>query len=172
MSRVCSAKKVANVPEKKGHSPHARKTRSLYLPSTLAGRRPKSSSTSPPETRAEPKKIRMQRMTVHFDNRNYEAPAAERRRHPRNEVSTCAVVRGVDTSGQPFEAEGDVRDVSAGGLSVRLDYEVEPGAELAAEVALCPSPDRLAASGRVTRVELLIDGRRGVAVAFTSHSFF
>ena len=117
-------------------------------------------------------KIQMQRKTAHGDNRNFETPPAERRRHPRNEVSTHAVVRGADAVGQPFEAEGDLRDVSAGGLYVRLDRAVEPGAALAAEVALCPGRELLAASGHVTRVELLIDGRRGVAVAFTSHSFF
>jgi hypothetical protein len=113
----------------------------------------------------------MQRMTAHGDNRNYEAPPAERRRHRRNEVSTRAVVRGVDAGGRPFEAEGAVRDVSAGGLYVRLELAVEPGAALTAEIALCPGPERLAASGRVKRVELLIDGRCGVAVAFDRHQF-
>ena len=47
----------------------------------------------------------------------------------------------------------------------------ERGAALTAEVALCAGPERLSVSGRVTRVELLIDGRRGVAVAFDRHQF-
>ena len=64
-----------------------------------------------------------------------------------------------------------MRDVSAGGLYVGLDFAVEPDAVLAAEIARCPGPERLAASGRVTRVEVLIDGRRGVAVAFDRHQF-
>ena len=110
-------------------------------------------------------------MAAHGENGNHEAPPAERRGHPRNEVSTSAVVRGTDAGGRPFEAEGDVRDVSASGLYVRLDREVEPDAALAAEFALCPGPERLAVSGRVTRVEVLIDGRRGVAVAFDRHQF-
>lgn len=61
-----------------------------------------------------------------------------------------------------------MKDISAGGLYVKLAQEVETDAALASEVALCP--ERLAVSESVTRVELLIDGRRGVTIAFDRHS--
>ena len=67
--------------------------------------------------------------------------------------------------------EGDLKDVSAGGLYMRLAEAVERGAALTAEVALCARPERPSVSGRALRVERLIGVRRGVAVAYDRQQF-
>lgn len=95
------------------------------------------------------------------------SPVTERRLHPRHPTTFRAVVRWADISGREFEAEGEVKDISAGGLYVRLSEAVELGAQVTAELFITPGPVAdFAFAGEVTRAEALIDLRHGVGVRF------
>lgn len=101
----------------------------------------------------------------------------ERRRYPRLYQPFSVLVRGVDTSGEVFESDTVLDNVSSGGLYVRLTQRVEPGARLTAVIRFstrppCEAPaPRVVVRSVVVRVEPRPDGRYGVGVAFTSHRF-
>jgi hypothetical protein len=95
------------------------------------------------------------------------SPVTERRLHPRHATTFRVVVRWADVSGREFEAEGEVKDISVGGLYVRLSEAVELGAQVTAELFITPGPVAdFAFAGEVTRAEALIDLRHGVSVRF------
>ena len=101
----------------------------------------------------------------------HEALLTERRRQPRINISARASVRGVDASGRGFEAEGELRDISAGGLYVRLAEMVEVGSRITAEVFVTAGPEAdFVFTGEVVRSEPLIDLRHGAAVRFSSRT--
>ena len=88
-----------------------------------------------------------------------------------------ALIRGVDASGDRFEVAAVLDTLSTGGLYVRLDRPVEPGATVFVVVRLSTRPDpaapapSVAARGRVARVQRQADGMCGVAIAFMRHRF-
>src|SRR6266487_2961322 len=97
---------------------------------------------------------------------------ADRRRKPRIYEPFAARVRGVDGSGQPFEVEAVLDNLSAGGLYMPLKVQVEEGARLfilfRLTTRLAPEATglRVVAHGRVLRSELQPNGACGVAVVF------
>jgi len=90
------------------------------------------------------------------------------------------VVRGWDSHGQRFTESTVLNNVSAGGLSVKLQREVPLGTRLLvvfafSTVALTgvPAP-RLAAHGvvqRVDGVDTVTGGRQGVGIRFEHYRF-
>jgi PilZ domain-containing protein len=88
-----------------------------------------------------------------------------------------ALIRGVDASGDRFQVAALLDTLSTEGLYVRLGRPVEPGAILFVVVRLSTAPDlatpapRIAAHGRVVRVERQAGGMFGVGVAFVRHRF-
>lgn len=64
----------------------------------------------------------------------------DRRRHPRLRVPFPAMLRGKDASGESFEVDAVLDNISAGGLYVRLGRCVKRGARLFAVVRLSTSP--------------------------------
>ena len=102
---------------------------------------------------------------------------AERRGKARIDLPFAVIVRGSDAKGIPFEVETVLENLSAGGLYMRLDRDVEPGAKLFCLICFSTSAQdrgatRIAARGVVLRAEPRPDGTSGVAVCFTYHRIF
>jgi hypothetical protein len=101
----------------------------------------------------------------------------ERRNKPRIKQTFPANVRGVDSSGQLFETESAVENLSASGFYVRLPQLVEGGTRLSIVVQFTNnssdkgSSARMAADGVVERAEALPDGSCGLGVLFTKCRF-
>ena len=86
------------------------------------------------------------------------------------------MVRGVDATGETFEINTVLDNLSASGLYVRLERRIEPGTKLFAIVHISMSPPEVpaphvAVRGVVLRVEPLPDDTWGVAVRFTRYRF-
>jgi hypothetical protein len=99
---------------------------------------------------------------------------AERRRHTRTSHDYPVRVWLCDAADDNPGLAAEMRDISASGMYVRLAGATEVGSLIAAEVRLSGGRGdgaRLRVTGRVTRAERLVDGRRGVAVAFNNHMF-
>jgi c-di-GMP-binding flagellar brake protein YcgR len=101
----------------------------------------------------------------------------ERREKQRVCESFPIRVRGTDASGEAFEVDMVLENISATGLYVRLTRNVKRGANLFIIVRLSPS-DRgadsaplIAMLGKVRRAEQEANGSWGVAVEFTRHRF-
>lgn len=107
--------------------PHAGKAAALYPPPMLAG----IASNCPQLPAGAGGTVNEPLIAAIHDSLN---PVTERRHDPRYPAPYSTVVHGVDASGREFEAEGELGDVSAGGLYVRLAVRVEPGSRLTAEV--------------------------------------
>ena len=101
----------------------------------------------------------------------------ERRRAPRTDIPFPVTIRGITSHGDPFVMTAALDNFSAGGLYVRMQQPVELGSKLFVLVRLSfgaphdAAGPRLAIRGRVSRMESLMDGRCGVAVAAQCHRF-
>jgi PilZ domain len=100
----------------------------------------------------------------------------ERRRQERIHEPFPVTIRSVDASGEAFEIQTVLDNISASGFRVRLERHVKRGAKVFAIVRLStslpevPAP-RVAVRGVVLGVEPQDDGTWRVAVNFTSHRF-
>lgn len=99
----------------------------------------------------------------------------ERRGKPRLYEAFPAKVLGSDRTGQAFEADALLENLSASGLYLFLPWKVEQGAVLSATIRLASaeslvrSAARVLLRGVVVRVEPRSDGCHGLAVAFQHH---
>lgn len=88
-----------------------------------------------------------------------------------------ATVRGTDKSGQQFEEHAHLGNLSATGLYVWLDRQLEPGALIFLVVRLTLDAQHVehaagvAIKGVVLRVDMHDEGRWGYAVLFVRHRF-
>ena len=102
---------------------------------------------------------------------------AERRIKLRLQGPFPTIVRGVGVSGETFEAETVLDDISAGGLHLRLKQPVSLGMVifLVARLTHTSVPEvcvpRVALRVMVLRSELQLDGSFGVAGAILQHRF-
>ena len=109
--------------------------------------------------------------------RSQAAPNPERRSTPRLAASFPASVVGAGATGGVFEINTELDNISAGGLYLRLDRRVEPGATLLVVVHLCAvgretrDTARVAIDGLVLRCESHPGGRCGLAIKITNHRF-
>ena len=105
----------------------------------------------------------------------YEVP--ERRSKPRIHELFPVTVHGVDATGEAFEANGVLDNLSADGLYMKLRQCIYPGATLAIIIHFWPAPingeprPRVLLYGMVLRAELMPGGEGGVAIKFTHHRF-
>ena len=96
---------------------------------------------------------------------------------PRITIPFPVRVRSTDATGQPFEMESVIDNLSTGGLYMRLPRLLAPNAEVSAVISLFPSREtpaqnaRVAIRGSVLRCEPQADGSCGVAVGFSSYRF-
>jgi hypothetical protein len=101
----------------------------------------------------------------------------ERRSKPRIYDLFRATVHGVDSSGEVFEADAVLDNLSAAGLYIQLGQCVDPGATLAIIVELSPalvdhnSASRVVLYGTVLRAELKSNDACGVAMRLSHHRF-
>jgi hypothetical protein len=97
----------------------------------------------------------------------------ERRKKPRIYIPFLIRVRGVDAEGKAFTVDTVGNDISTGGLYLQLPFRVNRGEKLFAVIRLSTSRDedalRVAARGRVVRVEPRPQESYGVAVAFINY---
>lgn len=109
-------------------------------------------------------------------NNPSEPSERERRRQERIYEPFPVMIRSVDASGEAFEIQTVLDNISASGFRVRLERHVKRGAKVFAIVRLStslpevPAP-RVAVRGVVLGVEPQDDGTWRVAVNFTSHRF-
>ncbi|HWP42738.1 MAG TPA: PilZ domain-containing protein [Blastocatellia bacterium] len=84
-------------------------------------------------------------------------------------------VQGIDSNGQEFTLETALDNISAGGLYFRLPHSVEIGDHLTIIIRMSSAtagPDsgmQIAAYSTILRVEELLTGEYGIAVAFNHH---
>ena len=105
-------------------------------------------------------------------------PRPDRRKKARVVVPFRATVQGRDAAGVPFEASTVADNLSAGGLYLRIMWEVMEGANLLINLSLAgeagpPESHGLSLEvyGRVIRVDPMSGGAFGVAVTFSSSIF-
>ena len=101
------------------------------------------------------------------------AKQEDRRLSPRVCVPYPARLWGRDMGGRSVKEDTQVDNLSSGGLYLRSTHPIENGAHISVAVRLSVasagvSPAlRLAAQGRVVRVEPMTDGTCGLAIEFT-----
>ena len=103
--------------------------------------------------------------------------AMERRSALRVALPFLATVRGVDKDGQPFEEHTHLGNLSAAGLYVWLQRQLEPGALLFVAVRLTLDEQHaeqaagVAVKGVVLRADAQQDDCWGHAILFMKHRF-
>ena len=86
-------------------------------------------------------------------------------------------MRGVNASGEAFETNTHLKDLSGGGLNLRLPQPVKQGAKLfiimwlGADRSRDEETPRVAVRARVVRIEPESNGAYDAAVAVTSYRF-
>ena len=99
----------------------------------------------------------------------------ERRKKPRISTPFPTRVRGMDSSGEAFEAECVLDNFSSGGLYIRLTQSVMEQAKLELLIRMVRAGNTLAptveAQGVVLRAEAKPGGILGLAVKLTHHRF-
>jgi hypothetical protein len=87
-------------------------------------------------------------------------------------------VRGVDSSGEPFEEKTVLVNLDAGGMYFCLPQTITLGSEIYGMIELPKNANtprsilRVSVEGIVSRVEPWLDGTSGLAVRFTRHRVF
>ena len=99
----------------------------------------------------------------------------ERRKSPRIQEPFPIEISGIDAQGRKFCVSTVLDNLGAGGLYLRLSFSVQRTSKLHLVFRLSASADtpspRVAATGFATRIEQLMDGTFGIAVAFRQHRF-
>ena len=105
-------------------------------------------------------------------------PLVERRAKPRVECSYPAILRGHSGGKDKFETRAILSNMSASGMFLRTKRYVQQGEILFVVVRLSTAPlnghdeaHRLAASGKVVRIEPKADGTYGVALQLHQYRF-
>jgi PilZ domain len=101
----------------------------------------------------------------------------ERRANPRTNTAFVVTVRGIDSQGEPMNVDTELDNLSGSGMYVRIPRRVERGARLAvgirfSEAGMSGRVPRVAARGVALRVEPILDGSFGLAIAFTKTRVF
>ena len=105
------------------------------------------------------------------------APERERRSTPRLVASFPAAIAGAGAAGGVLDVSTALDNISAGGLYLRLDRRVAPGATLLVVVHLCAAgretrdTARVAIDGLVLRADAHAGGHCGLALKITNHRF-
>ena len=101
---------------------------------------------------------------------------SDRRGKPRIDCECLANVVGTNGQGKKFSDDGKLKNLSASGLFMLIDHNIENGARLSITVHLSdlvfdPDAPKLATNGVVVRTEPHADGSWGVAVKFQNYRF-
>ncbi len=100
----------------------------------------------------------------------------DRRVKPRIDCDYQAVIEGLDSEGYKYCDHGKLVNMSAGGLFMFINREIDNGSKLSVTVLLSKSgvdPDapKLATNGIVVRTEPQLNGMCGIAIKFQNYRF-
>jgi hypothetical protein len=100
----------------------------------------------------------------------------ERRIKPRVVCDYPAIVEGIDQQGKKYKENAKLANLSAGGLYMWANRDIENSSKLSVTVLLTCSPigketNKLATKGIVVRTEPQPNGTCGVAVKFSHYRF-
>jgi hypothetical protein len=102
----------------------------------------------------------------------------EQRRKPRFKGSFPAIIHGASLTGQIFEAEAVVENISACGLYLRTIHFLLPGDRVSVVIQLSPALPNVDApktcleiDGTIVRVDSSSDNRYGVGVEIERYCF-
>jgi hypothetical protein len=101
---------------------------------------------------------------------------SDRRGKPRIDCDCQANVDGINGEGHRYSDEGKLKNLSASGLFMLVDRDIENGSKLSITVHLSdlvfdPEAPKLATNGIVVRNEPQADGSCGIAVKFQNYRF-
>ena len=100
----------------------------------------------------------------------------DRRAKPRSNCDYAAIVEGLDGNGNIYNDQGRLVNLSASGLFMLVNRDIESGAAVSITIFLSDpvvevSAPRLSTNGTVVRKEQRTDGSCGVAVKFNNYQF-
>jgi hypothetical protein len=100
----------------------------------------------------------------------------DRRVKPRISCDYPAIVNGIDFEGNTYSDQGKLVNLSASGLFMLVNRDIEQGSKLSVTVNLCNSlmdtdVPKLTTNGIVVRTEPQKDGSCGVAIKFFQYRF-
>jgi c-di-GMP-binding flagellar brake protein YcgR len=111
-----------------------------------------------------------------MDQTNAQVTDIERRRKPRINCQYSATVHGQDAKGKKFEDSAKLANLSATGLFMWINSDIQQGQKIFVIVRLNSelvkeATPRIATNGVVTRIEPQPDGVMGVAIKFQRYRF-
>ena len=100
----------------------------------------------------------------------------DRRVKPRISCDYPAIINGHDGVGSKYSEHGKLINLSASGLFMMVNRDIQNGSKLSVTVNLSTSmtdknAPKLATNGIVVRTEPLADGKCGVAIKFFHYRF-
>ncbi len=100
----------------------------------------------------------------------------EKRSKPRINCDYPACVKGCDVDTAKFKEDSRLTNLSAGGLFMRVNRNIEYGSSVSVIIYLTSTSittdtPKLSTKGTVVRTEPHVDGSCGVAVQFTNYRF-
>ena len=101
---------------------------------------------------------------------------SDRRGKPRIDCECLANVVGTNAQGKKFRDDGRLKNLSASGLFMLIDRDIENGSKLSVTVHLSdlvfdPDAPKLATNGVVVRNEHFEDDSFGIAIKFQNYRF-
>ena len=100
----------------------------------------------------------------------------DKRIKPRIICDYPAIIEGFDNNGNKYNEDGKLVNLSASGLFMRANRNIENGSKLSVTILLTSAPldidtPKIATNGIVVRTEPQMDGTYGIAIKFNKYKF-
>ena len=100
----------------------------------------------------------------------------DRRIKPRVSCDYPVIIEGYDDTGNKYNENAKLANLSASGLYMKANRRIENGSKLSVIILLTsekidPDTPKLATNGIVVRTEPQIDGTCGIAIRFNNYKF-
>ena len=101
---------------------------------------------------------------------------SDRRIKPRIVCDYPAIIEGYDSSGNKLNEIGKLANLSASGLFMSANCNIDNGSKISVTILLSSSPHdidtpKIATNGIVVRTEAQMDGTCGIAIKFNKYKF-
>jgi len=101
---------------------------------------------------------------------------SDRRIKPRIVCDYPAIIEGYDSSGNKFNDDGKLSNLSASGVYMWANRNIENGSKLSVTILLTSGQldidtPKIATNGIVVRTEPQMDGTYGIAIKFNKYKF-
>jgi hypothetical protein len=101
---------------------------------------------------------------------------SDRRIKPRIICDYPAIIEGYDRNGNKFNEDGKLANLSASGLFMQANCDIENGSKLSVIILLSSTEldidtPKIATNGIVVRTEPQKDGTCGIAIKFNNYKF-